>query len=419
MRQRGGWLAALALGVYLVAVAVWVGYDRRSAREVFPPGSMLDTGDQGLSLAYGYLRARSARSGDRDRIGILRRRVEAGSVPRRAVVLRVMPGAGPLLLEEEERDKDQKDGKDSKDGKEEKGTKKKKGDKEKKRIGDRGKGGPALLTAEEEAWVRAGGRLVLALDESYGPVEVEPVQEKGPVVKVFPLWPGVSKLHPVGRLALAGPGLAAAHAVILAGMAPIVAREVVGAGEVIFLSCPEVLQNRLLGQADHLALLEALAGEGSRPVLFDERAHGFGEEAGLAAILGSWGLGPLLLLALLAAAAAFWRAAVRIGAPDRDPSDTRSDAVELVDSLADLYDRALGRGDAVRLYHESFLQTVAAETGLRGKALQERTHELLEKAGGFAPAPVDPRHDLPRDRFDQALRVLNEAFRRLQDAKHT
>jgi hypothetical protein len=268
--------------------------------------------------------------------------------------------------------------------------------------------------------VRGGGRLVLALAGDYGPVTVTRLAEKGTARKVFPLWPGVASLHPTARLGLSGPGLAAAHAVVLAGAAPVVAREPVGAGEVILLSCPEVFQNRLLGQADHLALLEALAGvrEG-RPVFFDERAHGFDEDAGTLERLGAWGLGPLLLLAALAAAAAYWRAAVRLGSPDRDDRDVRSDAVELVDSLADLYDRALGCGDALRLYHESFLHSLAAESGLRGPALAARAQEILQDAGGFAPLPAgtDPKNDLPRDRFDRDLRTLNEAFRRLQDAK--
>jgi hypothetical protein len=437
---RGAWLAACALAVYLAGVAVWVGYDRRSVREVFPPGSIYATGDQGLSLAYAYLRARAARETPAARVAVLRRPAGAEVLPRRAVVFRVVPTVVPFLPEEKKE-------KDNKDGKRPSppaplpappAPRRERGDKKKQHLvaaflpspGDwvggagRGAGGegppPSLLTAAEDAWVRAGGRLVLALEKGYGPLGVEPLpgqaMRRDPVRKVFPLWPGVSELHATGREGLAGIALAGFHAVATAGAVPVIARQTVGAGEVIALSCPEILENRLLGQAHHLALLEALAGlrEG-RSVFFDERAHGFGDDAGVTEILGSWGLGPLLLLALLAAAAAFWRAAVRIGAPDRDDladRDLRSDAVELVDSLAELYDRALGRGDAVRLYHESFLHTLAAETGLRGPALEARARELL---GGFVPVG----DNLPRDRFDRDLRTLNEAFRRLQDAKRT
>ena len=243
-----------------------------------------------------------------------------------------------------------------------------------------------------------------------------------PVRKVFPLWPGLSEIRPTSHLGLGGPVLKGFYTVALTGATPVIARETIGAGDVLLLSCPEVFDNRHLGLGHHLALLEALAGgRAGRPVFFDERSHDLGDDAGIAETLGAWGLGPLLLLALLATGAAFWRAAVRVGAPDREDRDTRSDAVELVDSLADLYDRALGRGDAIRLYHESFVHSVAAETGLRGAALEIRARELVERAGLFEPvaavSEASPRNDLPRDRFDRALRILNEAFRRLQDAK--
>ena len=221
----------------------------------------------------------------------------------------------------------------------------------------------------------------------------------------------MSSFQPAQQMSLAGPGLAAAQTVVLAGAEPIAALQTIGAGEVILLSCPEIFHNRLLGKAHHLALLETLAGlRDGRAVFFDERSHGLGEDGGVIEALGAWGLGPLLLLAVLAAAAGFWRAATRLGPPDREDKDTRSDAVELVDSLADLYDRALSRGDAVRLYHESFLHTVAAESGLRGPSLEARAKELLEGAGEGA-GPFEP------DQLDRSLRTLNEAFRRLHDAK--
>jgi hypothetical protein len=415
---RGAWLAAAALAVYVAGVAIWVGYDRRSAREAFAPGSVYATNEKGLSLAYGYLRERSG-----GRAAVLRRRVDSESVPAAAVVFRVQPGWGPFLGEEEEGEEKDKDGKDKKDAKQKKpadakkaAPKEKKKEKEKEEPPARV---PPLLTAAEEAWVRAGGRLVLALDGWYGPVEVKELAPRQPVRKVFPLWPGVSRLHPTERHGLSGPGLSAAHAVVLAGATPVIARQPIGAGEVILLSCPEIFQNRFLARGHHLALLEALAGLGEgRRVYFDERVHGLGEDGGVIEALGAWGLGPLLALAVLGAAAGFWRAAVRVGAADRDDRDTRSDAVELVDSLADLYDRALGRGDAVRLYHESFVHTLAVDTGLRGPALERRAHEILERAGGFEPAPAgDLNTDVPRDRFDRDLRTLNEAFRRISDAK--
>jgi hypothetical protein len=419
--RRGVWLAGLALALYLVGVAVQVRYDRRSVREVFQPGSVFNTADSGLSLAYGYLRAQAARSGSQPSVSVLRRRIDPEQLPARGVVLRVMPEVVPFLLAEPET-AEEKDGKDSKDGKEKtKDSKEKKEEKpplELEPETDPWQGRP-LLTDLEEAWVRGGGRLVLAINGSYGPVSLDPIEGKTDVRKVFPLWPGVDQLALSKPYALAGAPLAAGHAVLLAGDAPVVARIPVGAGDVLLLSVPTILQNDNLGQKDHLALLEGISGiDEGRPVLFDERAHGLGEEAGVIETLGSWGLGPLLAVATLLGVLGIWRSAVRIGPPERDDRDTRSDAVELVDSLADLYDRALRRRDAIRLYYESFVHAVAAETGLRGPALDARARTLLD-AGSAADdwETPDAEADLPRDRFDRALRILNQAFRRLQDAK--
>ena len=407
--RRGVWIAALAVALYLVSVAIQVRYDRRSVREVFDAGSIFNTGDKGLSLAYGYLRARGE-------AGVLRRRLGPAVVPERAVVFRVLPALVPFLLAEEEGEEKEED-KDSKDSKDGKDAEKKTGEEKAappETEPDPWQGRPLLADAEE-AWVRGGGRLVLAVDASYGPLSRDPIEGDARVRKVFPLWPGVAKLAPDKPYALAGVPLSAGHSVFLAGEAPVVARIPVGQGDVILLSVPEVLQNERLGRAHHLALLEGLAD--GRPVLFDERSHGLGDSAGLLETLGSWGLGPFLLLASLIAALAVWRAAVRTGPPDRDDRDTRSDAVELVDSLADLYDRALLRRDAVRLYHESFVHAVAAETGLRGPALEARARDLLQDDGSGGWDPPATEGDLPRDRFERALRILNQAFRRLQDAK--
>lgn len=390
--SRGLRLAALAAALYLAGVLVWVRYDRRSAQQAFSPGSVFNTGEEGLSLALAYLRERTG-------AGTLHRGIEPADLPADGVVLRVQPLAGPLLLQgnqEDQDDKDPEDDKDGKDGKEASRTFR-------------------LLTADEEAWVRGGGRLVLAFDDAYGSAHAEELRGRQPVRKVFPLWHGVADLVPPTARALDLPTLPVGHAVFLAGRSPLVARQTLGAGDVILLAAPEILHNAHLGQAHHLALLEALAGVPERrPVLFDERAHGLDDSGGILDILAGWGLGPLLLLAVLATGAAFWRSSRRLGPPEREERsdlEARSDAVELLDSLADLYDRALQRGDAVFLFYESFVHTLAVETGLRAKALEERSKALLD---GYVPGRGE---ELSRERFDEALRKINQAFRRLQDAK--
>jgi hypothetical protein len=430
-------LPAAAAAAYVAAVVVWVGGDRRSARAVFPAGSAWNTGDDGLSLAFAYLSARAARAEKQPpgaRVAILSRRLDAAALPARAVVFRIEPRV--TLLDR------LRAGPEAEPGEEPAFRRPRRP----QAAAGNGRARPLtaaarpvpLLTAAEEEWVRGGGRLVLALAAPYGPLAVAAAAPGRPVRKVFPIWPGVERLRPAPLRTLGGRPLAGAHALWVAGEAPVAARIVLGAGDVLVLACPEVLHNRLLGQADHLALLAALAGEPERaatgrPVFFDEGAHGALESTGILEILRGWGLGPLLLLLALAGAAAWWRAAVRIGPADRDEPESRSEAVELVDSLADLYARALGRADLVRLFHDSFVRTLAAETGLQGAALAARAGELCAgfapaAAGALSPPPLasalpagarpEPEPDLSRAAFAHALQTLNEAFRRLQDAQH-
>src|SRR5262249_18578267 len=85
---------------------------------------------------------------------------------------------------------------------------------------------PPPPTPRPEGWVRGGGRLVLAVRENHGPLAVS-VGAAGapgvPVRKVFPLWPEVERLAPQPPRTLGGKALAGAHALWLAGEAPVAA----------------------------------------------------------------------------------------------------------------------------------------------------------------------------------------------------
>jgi hypothetical protein len=414
MRLRRRSLLLVAGVLYLLATVVWLGAERRSPRQFLSPGSALNDGERGTSLAREYLHARPGHPP----VGLLERPVSTAELPRDAVVFRLEPEWLPWQPAWREAPEPKKPKKIAAQGK--------KGKKEKKAATDDAGETPGevpaakhsdhfapLLTDEEEEWVRGGGRLVLGVSGEYGPVWVEwewsgPPQ---PILKVFPLWPEVPKLRLLDRYGLRGPALGRAYAIFLAGENPVVARLPLGRGDVVLLSCPDVFHNARLAVGGHLALLGALAGDpAGRPVYFDELTHGIGASTGLLAQLARWGLGPALLLAGLAALGLVVRQKVRIGPPERDPPDVRSEAVDLVDSLGELYDRALSRGDALRLYWEGFVHTVAVDTGLAGPALVARAREL---AGGF----VLPAGDLSREGFEQALATLNSARRRARDGK--
>lgn len=420
--RRGALFLGVAVAAYGLAALAWIAGDRRAERQAFErPGSSLDRGPEGTSLARAVLaeRAGRPRPGEPARLASLLRRVEPDELPARAVVFRLEPEETPFLGRWRDEGGEDDGGKTGKDGKEESrdakgGRKEKTSDPETSDAGDEPvpssvRAAP-LLTAGEEAWVRGGGRLVLGVAESYGPLGVEDLRAPRRLAKVFPVWPGVRRLALAEKRSLSGPPVELAHAVVLAGDRPVVSILPLGRGEVVLLACPEIFHNARLDRADHLALLAALSGPpGARAIFFDERAHGLERRRGPLSLLLGWGFGPALALALFAAAAALWRARSALGPPERDDPDLRSDAVDLVDALGELYDRALRRVDALRLHHDNLVRSVAAETGLSGPALAARLAALLP---GFAP-PVAGAAEISREELLRELRTLNQAYGRI------
>lgn len=335
------WGGALA---YFAAMLAWIGAEPGRRAQLFPAGSAFNTSESGLSLAHRYLSARAGRPGGPSRVAVLGRPVGDLGPPPDAVVLRVRPAAALS----------------------------------------------ALLTPAERGWVERGGRLVVGFTSALAGVEVAPAQ--GAAAKVFPALPGVRRLEPPHPRVLAGGTPLEAHAIFSIGEHAALARWPLGRGDVLLLAVPEVIENGALAQADHLRLLEALAGSG-RPVFFDEHVHGHESRAGVLDLLASWGLGPALVLLALIGVALLWRERARLGAPEDDHSERRTEAVDLLDSLARLYDRALTPAQALRLYRRGLERMMSAQSGLRGDALARRMSEL---AGGG----------------DDSLASLNAAYRR-------
>ena len=189
----------------------------------------------------------------------------------------------------------------------------------------------------------------------------------------------------------------------------------IGKGDVIIMSCPEIFLNKNISKLDNdnLELLTTLAGEG-RPVYFDEYVHGMRSEVGTLALLNRWGLGPLFGLLVLLGGLIFWRKRKIIGQPEDDHREMRTDTVDFVESVAQLYNRALYRRHAISLYYDNLVQAVSSSTGLRGDALNEKVFAMT---GGIRIPSYSGRRDISGHEFHRLLSTINESFYKLESDK--
>jgi hypothetical protein len=371
-----------AIVAAVMVFAIWIGNDRSATERVFDRYSVENTSDDGLSLAFRYLQ----RTGHR--ATRLERTLHPRSAAANGVVFRLGTIREPFDFEEDEEDDEKPQ------------------DKKKIAAAKKPRRVSPQLTAEEEGWVRGGGRLVLGFDGESGPLDTRGVTLKS-AHKVFPQWPGVDTIALRDSRAFAAATLPA-HMVTLyeAANQTVIARQSIGAGDLIVVAVPDILQNAALGSGNHLELLTAMTG--NRPVYFDETIHGLEHADGAVALLKEWGLGPFLLLAMGTGVLIVWRRAARIGAPEDDHRELRSDAVDLVASLGALYRKAMSDGRALALYRETLVRSVAAHTGLRGDALQRRVSTITR---GTTPAGETK---LSAAAMRRHLETLNEGFRSLE-----
>jgi hypothetical protein len=348
----------LASAAFAAIAILWIVTDKRAAERVYDDFSSSNTSDNGLSQAAAYLATRGKTSQLTHTIA--RRPLEPN-----AVVFRVTHELERLFEPEEL---------------------------EEKQIGPVKPKERPLLNDEEDAFIRRGGRMIIAAH--LGILQSRTPTEKK-ARKVFPMWPGVDLLEvpeATSSFSMLRPRM---HAVFVAGTTAVIARERIGDGDLYIVAWPEIFQNANLAKANHLALLVALAGK--RPVYFDEVVHGMMSGDGALDLMKDWNLGPFLVVLVLIAVLVFWRASRRVGPAEDDHREVRSDAIDLVRSLAALYREVTKDREAVALYHDSLTRTVAHTSGLRGDALRKRVDELT---GGR-----------------RTLDAINEGFMKLQSVK--
>jgi hypothetical protein len=380
----------LAVAAFFAAAVIWIGNDRSASERAFDEFSIENTSDSGLSLAFSYLQ-RTGR-----RVVRLDEQLRPALIPRNAVVIRAGEPFAPFLAKEVED--------------------------RRPRLSKRGQARrlSSMLTPAEDDFVRNGGRIVLATTKSFGPIDVQGVKltEKS-ATKVFPIWPGVDSIPltpPRGIVMSTLPPHM--HVLFTADAIPVVARETIGAGDVIVMSIPETLQNENLRNGKALPLLLALA-DNKRAVYFDESIHGFQSTDSPFDLMKEWGLGPFLMMIGIAGLLLFWRNSTRVGPAEDDYREMRSDAVDLVRSLGALYKSATTDDEAISMYREALVRTVAAQTGLRGDALFRRVNQLA--GGDEVPAPrarAEGGRRPGEGSFRAQLDAINTAFRTLAGGHH-
>jgi hypothetical protein len=347
----------LAIAAFVAIGVVWIVSDQRASERVYDELSSANTSDAGLSQAYAYL----ARRG---KAAMLTRPLGRDPIEPNAVVFRVTHNL-PLFFDPEALNDDE--------------------------FGPPRPKEKPLLSDAEDAFVRRGGRVIVAAHLGLLP-SGSPAEKKA--AKVFPIWPGVDQLQ-VPELTSAFLELRPRmHAVFVSGDRVIVARERIGDGDLYVVAWPEIFQNEHLATAHHLPLLVALAGR--RPVYFDEVLHGIVSGDGALELMKQWNLGAFLVMLCVIALLVFWRAGRRVGPPEEDHRETRSDAIDLVRSLGALYRDVTKKHEALRLYHDALTRTVAHTSGLRGDALRKRVDDLT---GGR-----------------RTMAAINEGFQKLQSS---
>lgn len=399
-------LVIAVIATFFIGALVWMANDSSFAEGGFDQFSIENTSGSGLSIAQAYL----ARTGHR--VIRLDDPLRPNAIPHDAVVIRAGRLGMPHSFDEEETSP--RSG--SKEKKKREGAKAKPKSKKQGRAIDLTKRVTPLLDGAEDEWVRAGGRLVLATTSDVGPLKLRGVK-RAMAQKVFPIWPQLASIAvPTPRVIEASTLPPRMHALFTIDGGPVIARELLGRGDVIVIAAPEILQNDSIRRPGAILLLESLAPP-NRPIYFDESIHGFDGNDGAVTLMKEWALGPFLMLAALAAILYFWRDASRIGPAEDDHRETRSDAIDLVRSLGTLYMKSMTDEEALAMYRDTLVRSVAAHTGLRGDALVRRVADLT---GGFTPPQRTPKRAAARRHiFKRHLDALNAAFGKLEHGRTT
>jgi hypothetical protein len=245
---------------------------------------------------------------------------------------------------------------------------------------------PTEITTDDEAalleFVTAGGRLVIGGDDPYYVRNLRDNPPKWSPTGVG-LWSDVDpSLGGAQTIGAKGTGswssTGSGRALVGGPNESLVTVDNVGAGEIYMLADSSPLTNAYVGNNDNAAFALALAGGNSRPVVFAEGAHGYGQTTGIAAIPSRWKAA--LVILLLALVVFVWSRARRFGPPDRAARDLPPARAEYVRALSTTLERTRDRVGALTPAQHWLRDEIARKAALRPNASDE---EIAKAARGF------------------------------------
>lgn len=265
------------------------------------------------------------------------------------------------------------------------------------------------------AWVRSGGRVVLA-----GSAGAEVARRLGLAVEVArgsasEVRPSISVplLKGVGRISVhSGRVLADDPAwVRIAGddAGTVLASASVDRGEVVWLADAAALTNAHISEADN-ALLALRIFASAQPVWFDEFHQGFARGGSAFERLGPSGQAAVLLAAASLVLLLLGRSR-RTGPPVPAYEEPRARTLAYIDSLAALYRRAGAHREALATLRDGLSRALARRYGSPVAGI--RRHP----AAGEALARADEllaRDRMTEDEFREAARLVAQARREVE-----
>jgi hypothetical protein len=267
-----------------------------------------------------------------------------------------------------------------------------------------------------DAWVRGGGRVLLAVDEvefadQFGlavmvdngqagkkdlspatidrdemglPVQIQsaPPREAG---KPFPAESAdVSEVY-AGPTIVTGPAGGRVWGKI--GGKPMVTVYQRGQGEIWLLNRPDVLTNANVRAGDNAILAcrlaEAmLADRRGERLAFDEFCHGLRDRPDVFQLLLRPPVRAVTLEALLLTGLVVWHFAIRFGTLRHRPPPPRRSKEEFLNAMADLLTRKGDRADAFRTVRDDFVRRLEADLGLpAGTPVEHTVREAAHRRG--------------------------------------